>query len=115
MKIATDHGLPKGTMPTDDAFDRFKNERDYIAQAKRLHTTVAAMDWAIAEIEQLRTAIEDTRSYVADTRELREILAWLTNDTAPADVVDGAKRRGRDILSGARLATPCRNDPGGTG
>jgi len=48
-----------GSLPTDDAFDRFKNERDYIAQSGRMQTTVAAMDWAVAEIERLRSDAAD--------------------------------------------------------
>lgn len=55
MEIVTDHGFPKGSMPDDDAFDRFKTERAYIAQAGRMKPTVAAMDWAAAEIERLQT------------------------------------------------------------
>jgi len=46
-------------MPDDDAFDRFKNERDYINQTGRMKTTVAAMDWAAAEIERLRRILDD--------------------------------------------------------
>ena len=58
MKIVTDHGFPKGTLPTDDAFDLFKNERDYVAKSGKARTTVAAMDWAAAEIERLRAALK---------------------------------------------------------
>lgn len=55
MKIVSNHGFPKdGSLPDDDSFLRFKNERDYIAQSGRMKTTVAAMDWAAAEIERLR-------------------------------------------------------------
>lgn len=56
MKIVSDHGFPKGdgSHPDDDPFDLFKNERDYIAQSGRMKTTVAAMDWAAAEIDRLR-------------------------------------------------------------
>lgn len=57
LKIVSDHGFPMGdgSIPTDDPFDRFKNERDYVAQSGKLKTTVAAMDWAAAEIERLRS------------------------------------------------------------
>lgn len=61
MKIVSDHGFPKGTLPDDDAFDRFKNERDHIAQSGRMKTTVAAMDWAAAEIERLRRFVGGAR------------------------------------------------------
>ena len=54
MRIVSDHGFPKGSIPEDDPFDLFKNERDYIAQSGRMKTTVAAMDWAAGEIERLR-------------------------------------------------------------
>lgn len=60
MKIVSDHGFPKsdGSLPTDDPFARFKNERDYIAQSGRMRTTVAAMDWAAMEIERLRAQVK---------------------------------------------------------
>ncbi len=55
LKLAADHGYPKdGT----DALEAFKNERDYIGQRGKLKTTVAAMDWAIAQIEMLRAALK---------------------------------------------------------
>ncbi len=60
MKIISDHGFPKGSMPDDDAFDRFKNERYYLAKSGKMKTTVAAMDWAVAEIERLRGSKEMT-------------------------------------------------------
>jgi hypothetical protein len=56
MKIASDHGFPKGdgSHPGDDPFALFKNERDFVAQSGRMKTTVAAMDWAVAEIDRVR-------------------------------------------------------------
>lgn len=60
MQIVSDHGFPKGSMPDDEAFDRFKNERDYIARSGKMKTTVAAMDWAAAEIERLRRTAGET-------------------------------------------------------
>lgn len=58
MKIISDHGYPVASDGTDDnALDAFKNERDYIAKSGRHKTTVAAMEWALREIEQLRTAL----------------------------------------------------------
>lgn len=54
MQIVSDHGFPKGSAPEVDAFDLFKNERDFIAKSGRMKTTVAAMDWAASEIERLR-------------------------------------------------------------
>lgn len=59
MKIVSDHGYPKGdgSHPDDDPFARFKNERDYINQSGCSKTTVAAMDWAAAEIERLRVLV----------------------------------------------------------
>jgi len=59
MEIVSDHGFPKGSMPDDDAFDRFKNERDYVTRFGQMKTTVAAMDWAAAEIKRLTA--ENTR------------------------------------------------------
>jgi hypothetical protein len=44
----------KGSIPSDTAFDLFKNERDMIVQSNNLPSVIAAMDWAILEIEQLR-------------------------------------------------------------
>ena len=41
------------------ALEALKNERDYLAQGPTSRTTVAAMDWAIREIERLR-GIKDT-------------------------------------------------------
>lgn len=69
MKIATDHGFPKGTMPTDDTFDLFKNERDYLAQIGKNKTSVAAMDWAAAEIVRLRLIEDAAKRFIkeADT------------------------------------------------
>jgi hypothetical protein len=62
MKIVTDHGWPKASDGTDaNAFDAFKNERDYIAQGGRHKTTVAAMDWAIREIDRLRQTSGEPR------------------------------------------------------
>lgn len=60
MKIATDHGFPKPSFGGSDpnAFDAFKNERDYIAQGGRMNSTVAAMEWAVGEIERLRAALK---------------------------------------------------------
>jgi hypothetical protein len=55
IRIVSDHGFPKGSMSDNDAFDRFKNEREYVAQSGQMKTTVAAMDWAAAEIERLQT------------------------------------------------------------
>jgi hypothetical protein len=57
MKSVSDHGFPKGMMPGDDPFDLFKNERDYIHQTGGDTTTVAAMDWAAAEIDRLRAIV----------------------------------------------------------
>jgi hypothetical protein len=62
MKIVSDHGWPKaslGAADDENAFEAFKNERDYIAQSGHHKTTVAAMDWAAREIERLR-AIQRT-------------------------------------------------------
>lgn len=69
MKIVSDHGFPKGdgSHPDDDAFARFKNERDYIAQSGRMKTTVAAMDWAIVEITRLRAVPTDNSVTNPDT------------------------------------------------
>ncbi len=61
MKIVSDHGWPKASLGQEgdaNAFDAFKNERDYIAQGKNMKTTVAAMDWAAREIERLRSELE---------------------------------------------------------
>jgi hypothetical protein len=57
LKIATDHGWPKASDGSDgNALEAFKNERDYIAQSGRAKTTVAAMDWALREINSLDNA-----------------------------------------------------------
>lgn len=74
IKIISDHGFPKGdgSLLTDDAFARFKNERDYIAQSGRKTTTVAAMDWAITEIERLRAVPTDNSLTNPDTMGLPE-------------------------------------------
>jgi hypothetical protein len=54
MKLSTDHGWPLASDGADGhGLEAFKNERDYIAQNGRFKTTVAAMDWAAREIEQL--------------------------------------------------------------
>jgi len=76
IKIISDHGFPKddGSLPTDDAFDRFKNEREYVAQSGRMKTTVAAMDWAAAEIERLRSA---SAQCAPSTELLEEVLTTL--------------------------------------
>jgi hypothetical protein len=37
----------KGSIPSDTAFDLFKNERDMIVQSNNLPSVIAAMDWAI--------------------------------------------------------------------
>jgi hypothetical protein len=50
-----------GSLPTDDPFARFKNERDFQAQSPR-QNAVAAMDWAIAEIIQARDDIITLRA-----------------------------------------------------
>jgi hypothetical protein len=54
MKIVSDHGFPRGSMPDDDPFAMFKNEREYVAKSGQNKTTVAAMDWAAGEIDRLR-------------------------------------------------------------
>lgn len=57
MKVVSDHGWPKMSDGNDaNAFDAFKNERNYIAQSGKHKTTVAAMDWAIREIKRLHNA-----------------------------------------------------------
>lgn len=71
-KIVTDHGFPRGVMPDDDPFDLFKNERDYIAKVGRSKTTVAAMDWATAEISRMRAALEKTIAWLGKLAEQSE-------------------------------------------
>jgi hypothetical protein len=79
MKIISDHGFPKGdgSIPGDDPFDLFKNERDYRASTRGNKTTVAAMDWAAAEIERLRAAL--TPSQQSGAGEV-EPVAWRPTD-----------------------------------
>lgn len=61
-KLVSDHGWPVASDGTDEnALSAFKNERDYIAQSGRLKTTVAAMDWAAREIENLRRQLSAAR------------------------------------------------------
>lgn len=66
MKIVTDHGFPKGTMPGDDPFDLFKNERDYVAKIGKSKMTVAAMDWAASEIERLKAERDKVIAWAVD-------------------------------------------------
>jgi hypothetical protein len=40
------------------ALEALKNERDYLADGPHSRTTVAAMDWAIREIERLRAELQ---------------------------------------------------------
>lgn len=53
MKIVSDHGFPKDESASDSPLASFKNERDYVKQAGRSKTTIAALDWAVSEIEAL--------------------------------------------------------------
>jgi hypothetical protein len=65
MEIVSDHGWPTASCGEEgekNAFDAFKNERDYIAKNGRMKTTVAAMDWAAREVERLRKALEEINS-----------------------------------------------------
>lgn len=67
MKLAADHGFPVDADGDDDtALDAFKNERDYIAQSVRLKTTVAAMDWAIEEIERLQRNLNSRDDFLGE-------------------------------------------------
>lgn len=66
LKVVTDHGWPKASDDTDaNAFDAFKNERDYIAQSGGSKTTVAAMAWAAREIERMRDIANRSLSLAA--------------------------------------------------
>jgi hypothetical protein len=92
MEIVSDHGFPKGDgdLSTDDPFDRFKNERDYVAQSGHMKTTAAAMDWAASEIERLR-------KFVVDMQEV----ALIATDTRYSSEAVGMAFRSR-----LRLTTP---------
>lgn len=72
MELVTDHGWPKASDGNDEnAFEAFKNERDYTKQTRGAdNTTVAAMDWAAREIERL----------TAENERLRAALTHLVNE-----------------------------------
>lgn len=58
MRIVSDHGFPTSPEGNDGmALDALRSERNYHALVGRHQTTVAAMDWAIGEIERLRAAL----------------------------------------------------------
>ncbi len=101
----SDADLPKGAKiktgdgshPDDDAFARFKNERDYISQHNAPKSTIAAMDWAIAEIERLRTISSEhqSASTAEDVRVIQEadaMVGALWTDLFNKDLIkpDGA-------------------------
>jgi hypothetical protein len=94
MKIVSDHGFPKGSMPDDDAFDRFKNEREYVAQSGKMKTTVAAMDWAAAEIDRLRDMCINREEFIANNHLWREFSQYLSEPHA-ADAVGNQQERGK--------------------
>jgi len=108
MKIVSDHGfltkeaIKQFKQDCEDALAAFKNERDYIAQAGRLKTTVAAMDWASLEIERLRAAhlSPDTAAAVETERYLvwsNEHRAWWRpNAQGYTMFLDAAGRYTRD-------------------